>query len=260
MWTIYPLDVGDAEQDASEMIFRRRMGERRTERFIAWYLTDGTAHVLVDTGPPEEAHSRAWHPYNNPRISEQQQIANALARHGVRLDEIGLVILTHLHWDHAGNMPLFQHADFVVSREELTYAIDPCPIHYVAYEATQIGLTPAFLPVMPRLRTISLREQAIAEGLVALPTPGHTPGSISLVVATAAGPYVIAGDAVSCYENLEGDPAKKLRYLPTGIFTDLLALWNSMGLIEAKAEFRRDHILPAHDSRVFRHRAYPPAA
>lgn len=70
----------------------------------------------------------------------------------------------------------------------------------------------------------------------------------------------ITGDAVSCSENLEGDPAKKLKYLPTGIFTDLLATWNSMALIEVKAQFRRDHILPSHDSRVFRHRSYPPAA
>jgi len=51
-----------------------------------------------------------------------------------------------------------------------------------------------------------------------------------------AGPYVITGDAVSCYENLEGDPAKKLKYLPIGLFTDLLAAWNSMARIEAKAQ------------------------
>jgi glyoxylase-like metal-dependent hydrolase (beta-lactamase superfamily II) len=226
VWKIYPLDVGDLEQDKSEAVFRRRMGERGQGRFIAWYLTDGASHVVVDTGPP---------------------------------DEISLVILTHLHWDHAGNMPLFRNADFVVSHDELVYAIDPCPIHYVAYEAAQLGLTPPFLPVMGRMRTISMSEQEIVPGLVALPTPGHTPGSISLVVTTTAGPYVITGDAVCCYENLEGDPAKKLKYLPTGLYTDLLAMWNSMALIDAKALYRRDHVLPAHDSRVFQHRSYPSA-
>ena len=259
MWKIYPLDVGDLEQDKSEAVFRRRMGERGQGRFIAWYLTDGASHVVVDTGPPDEPHSRTWHPYNNPRISERQQIAGALAQHGVGPDEISLVILTHLHWDHAGNMPLFRNADFVVSHDELVYAIDPCPIHYVAYEAAQLGLTPPFLPVMGRMRTISMSEQEIVPGLVALPTPGHTPGSISLVVTTTAGPYVITGDAVCCYENLEGDPAKKLKYLPTGLYTDLLAMWNSMALIDAKALYRRDHVLPAHDSRVFQHRSYPSA-
>jgi glyoxylase-like metal-dependent hydrolase (beta-lactamase superfamily II) len=257
MWKIYPLDVGDLEYDKSEAILRRRMGERGKERFIAWYLTDGALHVVVDTGPPEEVHSRAWHPYNNPRIAERQQIGAALAQQGVALDQINLVILTHLHWDHAGNMPLFKNAEFVVSHDELVYAIDPCPIHYVAYEAAQLGLTPPFLQVMQRTRTISMREQELVPGLLALPTPGHTPGSISMVVATSAGPYVITGDAVSCYENLEGDPAKKLKYLPTGIYTDLRAMWNSMALIDAKALFKRDHVLPGHDSAVFQHSYYP---
>ena len=257
MWKIYPLDVGDLEYDESEVVLRRRMGERGKERFVAWYLTDGAKHVVVDTGPPDEAHARAWHPYNNPRISERQQIGAALEQHGVGLDEINLVILTHLHWDHAGNMPLFRNADFVVSHDELAYAIDPCPIHYVAYEAVQIGLTPPFLNVMQRTRTIAMREHEVVPGLIALPTPGHTPGSISIVATTVAGPYVITGDAVSSYRNLEGDPAKKLKYLPTGIFTDLLAMWNSMALIDEKALFKRDHVLPGHDSRVFRQHCYP---
>jgi hypothetical protein len=48
--------------------------------------------------------------------------------------------------------------------------------------------------------------------------------------------------------------------LPIGLFTDLLAAWNSMARIEAKAQGRRDRILPARDKRVFQHRSYPPPA
>lgn len=257
MWTIYPLDVGDCEQDRSEMVFRQGMGQRVTERFLAWYLTDGTTHVMVDTGPPAEAHSQHWHPYNNPKISDRQQVPAALAQHGVRPEDIRLLILTHLHWDHAGNMGLFPNADFVVSHDELAYAIDPLPMHYIAYESPQIGLTPAFLTVMPRIRTISMREQELLPGLLVLPTPGHTPGCISLVVTTTDGPYVITGDAVGCYKNFEGDPARKLPYRPTGIFTDLFAMWNSMALIQAKALFKLDHILPGHESKVLQRRSYP---
>ncbi len=68
VWTIYPLDVGDLEHDRSEAIFRRGMGERGTERFVACYLTGGTSPVVVDTGPPDDAHSRKWHPSPVTRI------------------------------------------------------------------------------------------------------------------------------------------------------------------------------------------------
>ena len=41
------------------------------------------------------------------------------------------------------------------------------------------------------------------------------------------------------------------------VFTDLLAMWNSMALIDEKALFKRDHVLPGHDSKVFRQPCYP---
>jgi N-acyl homoserine lactone hydrolase len=257
MWRIYPLDVGELEMDRSEAILRRGMGQKMQTNFVAWYLSDGNRKVLVDTGLPEEARARQWHPYTNPRIAATQRIQNALAAKGAQPEEIELVILTHLHWDHAGNPAPFTQAEFVVSREELRYAIDPCPIHYVAYEAVQLGIEPPFLQMLPRTRTIDMVEQELLPGLRVLPTPGHTAGSISLVVQTTVGPYVITGDAVACYENLAGDPARGLKYLPTGIYIDLLAMWNSMALIDAQAEFRKDHVLPGHDAKVFQHTSYP---
>jgi len=259
MWRIFPLDVGDCEMDRSESLLRRGMGQRVQTKFIAWYVTDGTRKVLVDSGLPDEAFARQWHPYNNPRVATDQRMANALAAHGTCPEDIDLVIWTHLHWDHSGKPGLFTKAEFVVSREEVRYAIAPCPIHYVAYEAVQIGLEPAFLKMMARTRLVDMVEQEIFPGLRLIPTPGHSVGSMSLVVGTTAGPYVITGDAVSCYENLAGDPARKLPYVPTGIFVDLVAMWDSMARIDAAAGFQKDHILPGHEAQVFKHVCYPPA-
>ncbi|MHB1042607.1 MAG: MBL fold metallo-hydrolase [Eubacteriales bacterium] len=113
----------------------------------------------------------------------------------------------------------------------------------------------AFLKVMPRLRTVKMEEQEVLPGITI--TPRHTPGSISVLVNTSEGPYVITGDAVACYEKLEGDPAKGLKYIPTGIYTDLIAMWNSMALIHSKALIKKDHVLPGHEIKVFRQMSYP---
>ena len=39
-----------------------------------------------------------------------------------------------------------------------------------------------------------------------IPLPGHIPGRIGIVVDSGDGPYIIAGDAVPTYANLEGAP------------------------------------------------------
>jgi glyoxylase-like metal-dependent hydrolase (beta-lactamase superfamily II) len=257
-WRIFPLDVGDSEGDMTEYTLRRGAGKRVRQKFIAWYLTDGTRRVLVDTGLPDLASALKWHPYVNPSISESQRLENALARLGVTAADIELVILTHLHWDHCSDLPRFTKAEFVVSKAELQCAIDPCPILWAAYEFPRIGTEPSYLKVLSRMRTVEMREQEVVPGVTIFPTPGHSPGSMSLVVTTAKGPYVIAGDALVCYENLEGDPAKGLKYIPTGIYTDLVAMWDSIALIDTKAHFEKDRVLPGHDSRVFRHPCYPP--
>jgi len=77
---------------------------------------------------------------------------------------------------------------------------------YVAYEALQLGMEPIFLKVIERIKTVEMRETQIVEGVKTIPLPGHTPGSIGVVVETEKGPHVITGDAVSKYGNLKGDP------------------------------------------------------
>ena len=102
-----------------------------------------------------------------------------------------------------------------------------------------------------------MREKEVVEGVRLVPLPGHTPGSIGVVVDTEKGPYVIAGDAVNMYGNLKGNPAARQPYLMGGVFTDLMAAWKSLELVDEIVGQDISRVIPGHDPLVFERKRYP---
>jgi glyoxylase-like metal-dependent hydrolase (beta-lactamase superfamily II) len=180
-----------------------------------------------------------------------------LAKAGVKPEEIDIVILTHLHWDHVGTVELFSNAQFIVSDEELRFALNPTPCLYASYEALQLGIQPLFLKVINRIKTVEMKEKEILEGIKTFPLPGHCPGGIGVVVETDNGPYVIAGDAVPTWENLKGDPKSNERFIMSGVYTDMQAMWKSFELIDEIVHGDVEKVIPGHESLVFKKQRYP---
>lgn len=114
----------------------------------------------------------------------------ALRAEGLAPGDVPIVILSHLHFDHANNIDLFPQAQVYVSAREFAYAADPHP-------------EDMFIPAMIREQvsrmnlTLLEQEGEIVPGLRWIAAPGHTPGLISLVLDTeAAGCVVLASDAI----------------------------------------------------------------
>jgi len=255
---IIPLDLGDSVGDRSLSYLRRGVGEKEHGKRVAAYIGGAQKKIVVDTGPPDLERSLKYHPYSksDPRKPEQEMEAQ-LAKCGVKPEDIDLVILTHLHWDHVGDVLKFPKAQFICSQEELRFALDPPACLYVAYEALQLGMEPIFLKVIERIKTVEMKEKEIVEGVTVIPLPGHTPGSIGVVVETEKGPHVITGDAVSKYGNLKGDPKERQPYLMTGIYTDMLAMWKSFERIDEIVGHDLSRVIAGHDPMVFQKERYP---
>jgi N-acyl homoserine lactone hydrolase len=245
---IIPLDLGDHLSDKSLSYLRKGVGEKVPGKRVAAYIGGAEKKIVVDTGPPDLERSLKYHPYSKsePRKPEQEMVGQ-LAKAGVKPEDIDIVILTHLHWDHVGDVTKFPNAEFIVSKDELRFALDPIPSLYVAYEALQIGMEPLFLKVIERIKTVEMKEKEIVDGVRVIPLPGHTPGSIGVVVDTDNGPYVITGDAVPKYGNLYGAPEQKQAYLLSGIYTDMIAMWKSFELIDEIVGHDFDRVVPGHD-------------
>jgi N-acyl homoserine lactone hydrolase len=130
--------------------------------------------VLVDTGvggPPDVLND--WRVVN-------RSVADALADLDMSPADIGLVINTHLHFDHCGQNAVFQHAPVYVQRAELSRAERESP-----------GLYDWFGFMNARFELLD-GDAEILPGLSVLATPGHTVGHQCVVVSDAD---VLIGDA-----------------------------------------------------------------
>jgi glyoxylase-like metal-dependent hydrolase (beta-lactamase superfamily II) len=115
---------------------------------------------------------------------ERVPLPDALAEHGISMADVTAVANCHLHVDHAGQNGLFRKRPIFVQRREWAMVHEP---DYTVPEWVDVpGLSYEVLD----------GEHEVAPGLRLIPTPGHAPGHQSLVVGTADGTALIAGQAV----------------------------------------------------------------
>jgi glyoxylase-like metal-dependent hydrolase (beta-lactamase superfamily II) len=214
-----------------------------------WYIEGSESKIILDTSYSDPELMSKWH-YPCTRKPENE-VVNALKSVGLKPEDIDIVVMTHLHWDHSGNTNLFRNASILIRREEVAYAIAPLGIHSVFYDAPTIGRTPAWLNT--KFEFVS-GDKEIAKGVSVFFTPGHTPGHQSVAVETEEGRYVIAGDAIPLYENLNGTPYSK--YI-AAVHVNAQQWWDSAERIMDRAAQIKRRVLPGHDIEVLKKKSYP---
>jgi N-acyl homoserine lactone hydrolase len=235
-WSIFALDTGTTTIEKSMLTYTVDFGVQVTIPRVMWLLR-GPSTIVVDTSVPMRGNASEFIGEDFHR-SPAQEPANVLLDAGVDPGDVELVLLTHLHWDHAGNCDLFPDARVLVQREELRYAIAPGRFFRKSFLSTFGGWdVPPYL--LPNLDVVNGTVE-VAPGVTVVPAAGHTPGSQAVVVKTEHGSFCIAGDAISMYQNIEAD-------IPPGFHVDVDDSMDSMDRLRSAA----DHFLPSHDYDVF---------
>lgn len=223
------------------------------EPIHCWLVTDGTRHILVDTGAPDPAEMKRRLNVDAKGCGPQA-LADALRAEGVAPEAIQTVVLTHLHFDHAWNLELFPTAQVVVQRDELVHAMDPVPTQRIYY----LRETLAAVLARKRPKTLLLvdGDMELMPGITLMQAPGHTPGMQAAIVATARGKAALVSDCGDNYANwypadADANPTP-LRYLGQDFLPGAI---RSEGELAYAASMRRilDHadiVVPAHDIRI----------
>jgi N-acyl homoserine lactone hydrolase len=235
--SIHPLDLGDLELDVSFVNWQTSCGTKSWYPTTAWLILGAEKPILVDSSfrSVEDALSNQW---QVARRSELQTLENQLSKHGLKPADIGYLLHTHLHMDHAGQDVLLPNATILVQRKELQNAAAPNIYPVPFYD--RLNVARLVHDMWSRVEILDGDMEPFA-GVRCVPLPGHTPGHQAIYVATQSGTAIICGDAaMNVAVNVD-------QQIPPGFLDNMGDTMN--GLRKLRREGK--HILPTHDPEVF---------
>jgi N-acyl homoserine lactone hydrolase len=177
--------------------------------------------ILVDTGlhpsivsDGRENFGGLASRFGKPVLTAGEDVPSQLRKRGLDPGEIPIVVMTHLHLDHASAISEFPNSTFVVSETEwqdATRGSQPALKGYrrshfdYAFEYRTVDFDRANINSYAAFgRTFDL----FGDGSIHLAyTPGHSAGHMSVVCRLAERDFVIGGDAVYLLDQLDGDAA-----------------------------------------------------
>jgi glyoxylase-like metal-dependent hydrolase (beta-lactamase superfamily II) len=241
-YEVYAVRYGRLESTKGDLFYRYgSYGEPDLTVEMAyyfWILQNGGETVVVDSGfEPGAGSRRGRECLVDPIV--------ALRTLGVDPESVRTVIVTHLHYDHVGNLAAFPNADLIVPRRELEFWTSPIAmaLQFAAHvEPDDIGYLQR-AAADGRVRLTAGTEE-ILEGVTAIQTGGHSAGQQLTVVDGAGGQVVLASDAVHFYEELELER-------PFAVMHDLERMYLAYGVLK---DFARAGavVVPGHDPEVVR--------
>ncbi len=210
--------------------------------YFVWAIVNGERAVVVDTGFDAEEGAR------RDRTIERLP-REGLETIGVDAAKVEDVIVTHLHYDHAGTLGDFPAARFHIQDSEVAYATG----RHMCRPA--LGHSYACDHVVDVVRNVFAGRVAfhdgdgeVAPGITVHHVGGHTMGLQFVRVMTRRGPLVLASDAAHFYENMRAGAPFPIVY-------------NVADMLEGHRRMRAmagsdDRVVPGHDPLVM---AYYPA-
>lgn len=205
--------------------------------YFVWVIRNDLDVFLVDCGFNHQA-----------ALDRKRQFLTcpimALGHLGIQASDVKDLILTHLHYDHAGNIDLLPNATLHLQEQELQYSTGKDMLHDLLRHAYSVD---DVVHVVRRLYASRVKiyrgDNQLVPGVELVLVGGHTKGLQAVRVHTERGWLVLASDASHFYDNIfEQSPFPIVFHVGDMLdgYEKLLNLADSY-----------DHLVPGHDPAVF---------
>lgn len=234
-WILFDTGMSRANHDSAEVErIYRGSDEQGTVDEVPWHL---------QPAPPLDRCT--WGLPGDPLVAALQPL-------GLRPADLSLAVISHLHWDHSGGIATLAEAGVPVAihTDELAWGRSGRAVVGGGFAAADW--------TAPGTRWQPLdAETELAPGVTVLPTPGHTPGHVSLQVRLPeTGTWIFTADATDLAQNL-------LDNVPCGSCSggtpaDERQAEESLALLLARSRETDARLIPGHDQIVLNAIRHPP--
>jgi len=210
--------------------------------FMVWLIQGNGKNILLDAGfqnDLDDAKEFKVVDYTRPDL--------ALAKVGLKPEDITDVILSHPHWDHIDGVGLFPNAHIWIQKEDFNYFVSTSwqkGEHHGGYEKRDVR-TMIDLNMAGRVTLVNGDDQEIMPGIKVFTGSRHTFNSQYVLVNTGTNKIVLASDNIWVYYSLE-------HLVPPSDGGTL----DPEGYVKAMQRMKtmvsdQKYIIPGHDSRIF---------
>jgi glyoxylase-like metal-dependent hydrolase (beta-lactamase superfamily II) len=206
--------------------------------YFLWVIRGPDRVVVVDCGFTAEVAAQRQRTFLRCPVDALQLL-------GINASDVRDVVLTHLHYDHVGNLHRFPTAEFHLQEPDLHFAVG----RHMRYRHLNHAFEVEDVVALVRLNYAGRVRlyNGFAElhpGITLHPAPGHSAGLQFVCVNTQRGVVVLASDVSHFYENMGA-------YRPFPICVSVADTLESFDRVRAAAPSLQ-HIVPGHDPLVMR--------
>jgi glyoxylase-like metal-dependent hydrolase (beta-lactamase superfamily II) len=217
--------------------------------YYVWAIVGDGRTIIVDTGfdkaTGDQHQAKLTH-----AVNLVTPVREALSRIAIRSEHVQDVIITHMHWDHAGNHDLFPNARYHVQEREMHYCTGSCMCFPLLRKPFEEADVQAMIKKLYAGRVaLHPMDAELFPGVSVHWVGGHTDGLQVVRVTTTRGPVVLASDASHFYANF----MERRAYPVVHNIGDMLKGFGR--LVSLAGDSAR--VVPGHDPKVLQ--IYPAA-